>query len=253
MIRLHSLSGFKISLDPTWDYTNVVIWTGVELAAGMVCASLPAVRQLLLIILPSRFHTFLTNRSRSRSIPGHYQRQTPNSQRQRKGRSVFPVPKVSNYEQESFGVTTDISTSSWVKSQQDIEQGHGVTEQQGPSIWNPIRTLFPKQTRSFQASFWSAVDRAGSPPLQAESPRRPDVTGSQARASRTESAEATGKPSVDEQIELLQVPRSAYQPRHSYQTSIGRGSETDDITALPQLQPPRPGISRLSPARRMGY
>ncbi|KAF9694409.1 hypothetical protein EKO04_007689 [Ascochyta lentis] len=34
--------GALISLDPTWDYTDVTIWTGAELAAGIVCASLPA-------------------------------------------------------------------------------------------------------------------------------------------------------------------------------------------------------------------
>ena len=39
MIRLRSLAGFKISLDPTWDYADVTIWTGAELAAGIVCAS----------------------------------------------------------------------------------------------------------------------------------------------------------------------------------------------------------------------
>jgi len=201
-----------------------------------------------LIILPSRFQTFLTNRSRSRSIPGHDRGQAPSLQKKSNGRSVFPVPPVSPYEQDSFGVTTDISTSSWTKSQtEDVEQGYGNTEQHKTSIWNPIRTLFPKQTRSFQTSFWSSVDRNGSPTGRGEPTRFPSITGFQAMVSRTEGAETTKKASLDEHIELLQVPRSIYQP------SIGQNSEGDDITALPQLEPlPRPPESRFSPVKRLG-
>ncbi|KAF2627246.1 hypothetical protein BU25DRAFT_60008 [Macroventuria anomochaeta] len=54
IIQLQSLAGFKISLDPTWDYTDVAICTGAELATGIVCASFSAVRQLLTMVLPSR-------------------------------------------------------------------------------------------------------------------------------------------------------------------------------------------------------
>ncbi|KAJ4410796.1 hypothetical protein N0V91_001724 [Didymella pomorum] len=233
IIRLRSLAGFKISLDPTWDYTNVVIWTGAELAAGIVCASLPAVRQLLVMVLPSRFQTFLTNRSRSRSIPGPDRGRTPTSQRHRKGRSLFPIPSVSEPGKSTFGVTTDISTSSWAKSQAetvgDIERGYSHGEQTKSSVWNPLRTLFPKQSRSFQTSFWSSIDRSGSPPLQSEPTRRPNITGFHAMDSRTEGAETTGKASVDEHVELLQVPIRAFQTSEQY------GSEHDDITALPSI------------------
>lgn len=66
-------------------------------------------------------------------------------------------------------------------------------------------------------------------------------------ASRTEGAETTRKASVDEHVELLQVPRSVYQP------GVGQDSEGDDITALPQLEPlPRLAESRFSPVRRLG-
>jgi hypothetical protein len=250
IIRLHSLAGFKISLDPTWDYTNVVIWTGAELAAGIVCASLPAVRQLLMMILPSRFHTFLTNRSRSRSIPGPDRGRTPISQRHRKGRSLFPMPTVSEPGKSSFGVTTDISTSSWAKSQAetvgDIERGYSQGEQTKSSVWNPLRTLFPKQSRSFQTSFWSSVERSDSPPLRDEPTRRPNVTGFQAMDSRTEGAETTGKASVDEQVELLQVPSRAYQNSEQY------GSRNDDITALPKVGIlPDGGYSRFGSPRSL--
>lgn len=198
------------------------------------------------MIVPSRFQTFLTNRSRSRSIPGPDRGQTPNSQRHRKGRSLFPMPSVSEHGKSSFGVKTDILTSNWTKSQaetaQDIERGHAHGEQTKTSVWNPLRTLFPKQSRSFQTSFWSSVDRSGSPPLRNEPTRRPNITGFQAMASRTEGAETTGKASVDEQVELLQVPNSVYQ------TTGQCGSEHDDITALPRVGVlPNDGYPRFSP------
>lgn len=222
----------------------MVIWTGAELAAGMVCASLPAVRQLLMIILPKRFQTFLTNRSRSRSIPGQDRGQTPSYRRRRKGRSLFPMPSVSEPGKSELGVTTHISTSSWSKSQAetvgDVERGYAQGEQTKTSVWNPLRTLFPKQSRSFQTSFWSAVDRSGSPPLRDVSTRRSNVTGYQASASRTEEAETTGKASVDEQVELLQIPSSVYQNRQY-------GCENDTITALPRIALlPDEGYSRFA-------
>jgi hypothetical protein len=235
MIRLHSLAGFKISLDPTWDYTNVVIWTGAELAAGIVCASLPAVRQLLVMVVPSRFQTFFTNRSRSRSVPGPDRRQIPSLKRHRQGRSLFPMPSSSEPGKSSFGVTTDISTSSGTKSQTetviDIERGHLQNELTRPSLWNPLRTLLPKQSRSFQTSFWSSVDRSGSPPLCDERTERHNATSIRATMSRTEGAETTGKASVDEQVELLQVPTSIYPAgQHS--------PEPEEITALPRALVP---------------
>lgn len=198
-----------------------------------------------MIILPSRFQTFLTNRSRSRSILGQNRGHTPCMKRQQKTRSIFAVPPVSKYEQESFGVTTDISTSSWAKSQKDIESGHYTNEEQKSSIWNPLRTVFPKRARSLQTSFWSAVDRSGSPQFREEPTRRPNVTGFQAMTSRTESAEASGKPSVDEQVELLQVPRDSYQPSSRHE------SVYDDITALPKMNSsPDHGIPYFSSSQR---
>ena len=34
IVRLHTLTKFNISVDPTWDYVPVTIWTELELAAG---------------------------------------------------------------------------------------------------------------------------------------------------------------------------------------------------------------------------
>lgn len=199
-----------------------------------------------MMILPSRLQKFLTNQSRSRSIPGPYRGRTPISQRHRKGRSLFPVPTVSEPRKSTFGVTTDISTSSWTKSQAetvgDIERGYPQGEQTKTSTWNPLRTLFPKHPQSSQTPFWSSVDRDGSPPSHNEPTRRPNVTSFQAIDPRTEAVETTGKASVDEQIELLRIPSRAYQTSEQYD------NENGDITALPQMGAlPDIGLRRFVP------
>jgi hypothetical protein len=69
-VRLQALLAFKLSLDPTWDFVPVVIWTELELAAAFVCASLPSIRVLLAKILPAGMKDVVssaTSRSRSRS------------------------------------------------------------------------------------------------------------------------------------------------------------------------------------------
>lgn len=57
MIRLKSLLSFGSSLDPTWDYVDAVEWTTLELAVAMICACLPAIRNLLVRLWPKAFLT----------------------------------------------------------------------------------------------------------------------------------------------------------------------------------------------------
>lgn len=45
--RVTTLSAFGGMRDPPWDYAPAVCWTTAELAAGLVCSCLPAVRILL--------------------------------------------------------------------------------------------------------------------------------------------------------------------------------------------------------------
>jgi hypothetical protein len=61
ILRLHTLSTFKISMDPTWDYVPTTIWTEFELAAGGLCVSLPSIRIFIIKILPGRFKDFLSH------------------------------------------------------------------------------------------------------------------------------------------------------------------------------------------------
>ncbi|KAJ4323865.1 hypothetical protein N0V94_001649 [Neodidymelliopsis sp. IMI 364377] len=64
IMRLPSLSTFKISIDPSWDYVPVTIWTELELAAGFLCVSLPSIRMLLVRLLPNKVKEFLSNITR---------------------------------------------------------------------------------------------------------------------------------------------------------------------------------------------
>ncbi|UPX18616.1 uncharacterized protein EKO05_0008910 [Ascochyta rabiei] len=227
MLRLRALSGFRISLDPTWDYTDVAIWTGAELAAGIVCASLPAVRQLLTLILPKRWSSLLTNRSRSRNAPMPDQGHPPDAHRQRKVHSLFPLPSISYNSKRSYGVTTDISSSAWINSQaeslKDLERGRIPIEEKNSDSWLPLRALFQSGSRSMRTSFWSSVDRQDSFSTQKQSNHPPHVTGFPAMSSRNGVAEVAGKSSMDGEVELLRLSES------SHWTNDG-----DEITALPR-------------------
>jgi hypothetical protein len=61
ILRLHTLSTFKISIDPTWDYVPTTIWTEFELAAGGLCVSLPSIRIFIIKTLPGRFKDLLSH------------------------------------------------------------------------------------------------------------------------------------------------------------------------------------------------
>lgn len=45
-VRLWAIHGFGDSPNPTWDYTDAVIWTGLEVAVSIIVTSLPAIRVL---------------------------------------------------------------------------------------------------------------------------------------------------------------------------------------------------------------
>jgi hypothetical protein len=61
IIRLSVLLTFKISVDPTWDYVHVTIWTEVELASGFICVSLPSIRILVANLLPGSVKDVLSH------------------------------------------------------------------------------------------------------------------------------------------------------------------------------------------------
>lgn len=80
IVRLQALLAFKVSIDPTWDYVPVTIWTEVELAAGFVCACLPSIRILVVKILPKSFKKFFSQITHSSSKGNSRQKQSTTPQ-----------------------------------------------------------------------------------------------------------------------------------------------------------------------------
>lgn len=72
IIRLRILIGFKLSIDPTWDYVAVTVWTELELAAIFLCVSLPSIRILIVRLLPrgvKKWFSSITRSSKNSSDP----------------------------------------------------------------------------------------------------------------------------------------------------------------------------------------
>lgn len=53
--RLRTMLSFGDSVNPTWDYSNALIWTGLEVAVSIIVTSLPAIRVLLSRCFPAAF------------------------------------------------------------------------------------------------------------------------------------------------------------------------------------------------------
>ncbi|KAJ2897698.1 hypothetical protein MKZ38_004475 [Zalerion maritima] len=46
-VRLHYLVKFEDTINPSWDYTDILLWSGIEVAVAIIVANLPAIRILL--------------------------------------------------------------------------------------------------------------------------------------------------------------------------------------------------------------
>lgn len=217
IMRLPSLSTFKISIDPSWEYVPVTIWTELELAAGFLCVSLPSIRMLLVKILPKRVIDFLSNitrPSRNRSNP------TPNPHQQQHQQAL----EKRRWKKPSSWI--DISAKS--ASMSDESTGKGL---------EPL-TLGPGVRGSFMSAFWN---RSTTQPSQFSQLRSGSRRLESAMSNYSESGVAMtrppyqeeGKLSTPEQVEMVNSPNRAY--RHT-NTTYGSGSEQEDnITALPQI------------------
>jgi hypothetical protein len=62
-MRIPSLSTFKISIDPTWDYVAVTKWSQLELAVCFICISLPSIRVFVAKIIPTPVKNFLSSKA----------------------------------------------------------------------------------------------------------------------------------------------------------------------------------------------
>ncbi|KAK0705085.1 hypothetical protein B0H67DRAFT_370576 [Lasiosphaeris hirsuta] len=63
-VRLWTLYTFGDSVNPTWEYTNALIWTGLEVAVSIIVTSLPAIRVLISRCFPGMFGSLSGSRRR---------------------------------------------------------------------------------------------------------------------------------------------------------------------------------------------
>ncbi|OIW23035.1 hypothetical protein CONLIGDRAFT_550013, partial [Coniochaeta ligniaria NRRL 30616] len=70
-IRLRSIVYFARSSNPTWDYTDALIWTGLEAAVSIIVVSLPAIRVLVTRISPKLLASI--GKLRGSSLTGSHQ------------------------------------------------------------------------------------------------------------------------------------------------------------------------------------
>ena len=69
-VRLRFLVLFGGSRNATWDYTDVMIWSGLEAAVSVIVTSLPAIRVLLSRLMPAWFGSADRGESNELSWPG---------------------------------------------------------------------------------------------------------------------------------------------------------------------------------------
>ncbi|KAF3037423.1 hypothetical protein E8E11_000925 [Didymella keratinophila] len=55
IIRLQFLITFARTQNPTWDQQNITKWSAIEIAVGVVCSCIPAIRVILVRVLPRTF------------------------------------------------------------------------------------------------------------------------------------------------------------------------------------------------------
>lgn len=185
-MRLPSLSTFQISIDPSWDYFAVTIWTELELGAGFLCVSLPSIRTLLVRLLPQRVLDFFSNLTHSfRSKPTPRPAEIPEQRSWRKPSSWIDISANS----------TDFSTSS-----------------SGDKNLEPL-TLGPGVRGSFMSAFWNQTSTSGTQSSQfspiCNGSRRLEPLKSDIRDSEVA---VTGPPyeghaTSFEQVEMLDVPK----------------------------------------------
>lgn len=58
IVRLKYLNDFKPSSDLTWDKTDLLVWSLLEVELTLICACLPALRPLMVEIVPSFWRSF---------------------------------------------------------------------------------------------------------------------------------------------------------------------------------------------------
>jgi hypothetical protein len=206
IMRLPSLSTFKISIDPTWDYVAVTKWSQLELAAGIVCLSIPSIRVIVAMIIPAS----LKEKLRMNTLAKTYGKSNSKSAPKSNNSNISKLHNNSNVHkemrgQESWGNVSKVS--------------HTVVTVQEPP---PVKT----RTR-----FMNAI-RSRPPPVPPQ-PTRPNRADSTSSNNSVAKIAATSFPfrdgSTNTDFQLTNLRASA---RNSCMTC---GEVDEQMTALPRM------------------
>lgn len=55
MIRMKYVVQYSATFDATWDSVDIVVWSAIEQFTAMLCGSLPALRPLLVSLMPKLY------------------------------------------------------------------------------------------------------------------------------------------------------------------------------------------------------
>lgn len=108
-LRLKYLVQFSKSLNPTWDYTDAVIWTSLEVKVTIIVLCLPTVRMLLARLIPSVFGTTegSSNPKSSSAISGTGGRSKSDGTSSSNRRARYPQ------EEDEIELSVDMKTPPW--------------------------------------------------------------------------------------------------------------------------------------------
>ncbi|KAH7359817.1 hypothetical protein BKA66DRAFT_426625 [Pyrenochaeta sp. MPI-SDFR-AT-0127] len=203
IVRLHTLLIFKVSIDPTWDYVPVTVWTELELAASFACVSLPSIRVLLVRVMPTRVKEMFSHITHPSS---------KDSSAQKQQKPLPPLPPPSRQWKKP---------SSWINITLDVDENKTTAE----SRKGFMRGFLPGHS---VPSPFSSHSRDGSRRLHS------------AMSNYSESGVASTRPpyrepseSKDQPIELSPVLTSPAEKLAHLSKKSSESSE--DITALPKI------------------
>lgn len=102
-VRLRYLVKLSSSTNPAWDYTDPILWSGIEVAVSIAVACLPSIRVLLHKVLPQLWSGITSRSNRSRSKSGYIGEGTGQSENTSKVRSagLFGAARKQGIESES--------------------------------------------------------------------------------------------------------------------------------------------------------
>ena len=156
VMRLPSLSTFKISIDPTWDYVAVTKWSQLELAAGILCLSLPSIRIVVAMIIPASVKDMLSMNTFSKAY-GKSDPKSNNSHNSASKKSSKPQNNSNVHaemrEQKSWGNVSEVSHTAATLQEPRPTKTRGRFVR---AIWPRAPPVPPKSTRANRADSTSS-------------------------------------------------------------------------------------------------